>query len=256
MEDMLKNITRDLHDAAKTMLEANKANKAKKSAFRAGAKAHAADTLPSKASKYSKDRWDSKEKNKAKDDEAAAKKDAAKDKANTMKLNAKEKLRKLGHSTKGAVNAFNKGKDLAKNPGPSRGYSDKNIDDKIRTNTFYKKNDSEKSDRYGMGGSGEGRGRFQLMAQKEVHGKIRRHIEDLHDKINSKLRDMKPDHDDIQHHGSKAIDSAKAHLAKMQKIHAALHEETSEEELNSIVTETLELAEEVMVLAELYGDKE
>lgn len=253
---MLKNITRSLHDASKTMLEANKVNKAKKSAFRAGAKAHAADTLPSKASKYSKDRWGSKEKNKAKDDEAAAKKDAAKDKANTMKLNAKEKLRKLGHSTKGAVNAFNKGKDLAKNPGPSRGFTDKNIDDKIRTNSFYKKNDSEKSDRYSMGGSGEGRGRFQIMAQKEAHGKIRRHIEDLHDKISSKLKAMKPDHDDVQYHGSKAVDTAKAHLHMLQKLHASLPEESADEAYGDLINETLELVETVTVLAELYGDKE
>lgn len=253
---MLKNITRDLHDAAKTMLEANKANKAKKSAFRAGGKAHVADTLPSKASKYQKDRWDSKEKNKAKDDEAAARKDAAKDKANTMKLNAKEKLRKLGHSTKGAVSAFNKGKDLAKNPGPSRGFSDKNIDDKIRTNAYYKKNDSEKGDGYGRGGSGEGRGRYQLMAQKEAHSKIRRHVEDLHDKITSKLRKMRPDSDDVDKHGSKAVDTAKAHLAMLQKMHASLPEDAEIEAYGDLINETLQLVEEVAVLAELYGETE
>lgn len=261
MQDLLKNLSRDLVNVAAGIMnktniqesveldEANKENKAKSSAFRAGKKAHAAADMPNKQS-Y-RGRWTSAEEKKKNNAEVSSKKDAAKDKAAKMQLAAKDRLRALGKSTKGAITPFNKGKEVAK-AGPTTTHS---VDKKIDHNVSSKEYDSpkNKSNKY-FAGSGEGRGRFRQLHDVRQHDVIKRKIEDLHDNIRRKLDDMRPNYRATEQEGSGAIDKAKAHLEKMTKIHATLHESTDIEDFTDVIDETLELVETVLVLSELYGE--
>lgn len=273
--DYLKNLSRDVVNAAASIMnktkapveveiqepevvvesteleEANKANKAKSSAFRAGKKAHAADKMDTKPYRHSRD---SSADYKDKVDAAKFKKDAAKDKASRMKLVAKNKLKVLGKPTGGAVSAFNKGREVAKAPAKTV----HPVDTKIRKNADTKKYDgpeyADKSSVFKV--SGEGRGRFKQMHDTRQHEIVRRKIDDIHDKIRSKLKELEPSYSATREEGSGAIDKAKAHLEKLHKVHAALHESTEVEDFTDVINETLELVETVVVLSELYGDAE
>ncbi len=268
MQDLLKNLSRDVVNVAASIMnktpvvvesteleEANKANKAKSSAFRAGKKAEIASNMSTKAYHG---RWDSKEEKKEKNDAAAAKKDAAKDKAAKMQLAAKDRLRALGKSTKGAITPFNKGKEVQKKAGESK---ERPIDSKISHNVSAKEMDSPAwNDKWKgesiMKRSGESRGRFKQMHDTRQHEIVKRKIDDLHRDIRSKLNDLEPKYDGAEKEGSSAIEKAKAHLAKMEKIHATLHESIDVEDFNEVIEETLELVETVVVLSELYGETE
>lgn len=267
--DYLKNLSRDVVNAAASILnktkiqepevvvesteleEANKANKAKSSAFRAGKKAHAADRMDTKPYRHSRD---SSAEYKDKVEAAKFKKDAAKDKASRMKLVAKNKLKALGKPSGGAVSAFNKGREVAK-AGPSQ---PKSIDKKIQNNADTKKYDGpEYADKSSVfKASGEGRGRFKQMHDARQHEIVKRKIDDIHDKIRSKLKELEPSHSATREEGSGAIAKAKAHLEKLHKVHAALHEATEIEDFTDVINETLELVETVVILSELYGDTE
>lgn len=266
MQDLLKNLSRDLVNVAAGIMnktniqesveldEANKENKAKSSAFRAGKKAHAAADMPNKQSYHG--RWTSAEEKKKNNAEVSSKKDAAKDKAAKMQLAAKDRLRALGKSTKGAITPFNKGKETAK-AGPIPKHP---ADRKIQSNADAKDHDSpERKAEYGekyasISGSGQNRGKFKQMHDREQHDKIRQKVTDLHDSIRRKLDDLRPEYRDTEKEGSGAIDKAKAHLEKMTKIHATLHESTDIEDFTDVIDETLELVETVLVLSELYGE--
>lgn len=266
MTDLLKGLSKDLiktvrgiiSEEAKTedLSEANKENKAKSQAYRAGIKAGRADDMDTKPYR---NRSESKPEYDKKKAAAVEKKDQAKDKAEKLKLSAKDRLRSLGKSSRLATTPYNKGKEVAKT-GLSKGPA---ISGKIAHNVSAKYNDSpEQKAEYGekyksLAGSGENRGRFLQMHHREQHDKIRRKIDDLHDTIRNKLHDMKPGYRDSDNEGSSAIEKAKAHLEKLNKIHKAISEDTFDQDaLENIIQETFNLADEVIVLEELYGDNE
>lgn len=254
MEDILKKLPRALVEASKDIMEANKANKAKSSAFRAGKKAEYANQMNTSVHRS---RYDSPAENKQRVDKAKEDKEKAKDKAEKMKISAKDKLRSLGRSSREVTTPYNKGKEVAKNP-PVK----KAISSKINRNVDSKHNDSperkaEYAGKYAeFGGSGQNRGKFLQMHHRKQHEIIRRKIDDMHRSIRSKLNDIEPKFDATDTEGGAAIAKAKAHLDKMTKIHAALHESVDIEDYadKKLTKEDIDLVEAAQELQELSKD--
>lgn len=114
-EEEFESLDEDLQEVLEDLLdEANKINKEKSRAFRAGLKRQRVDKMPTKPSKYGPDkieRWDSAEEKKSKIGAVKAKKEAAKDANDKMKLHAREKIRAAGGKSGDVNKMFKAGKD-------------------------------------------------------------------------------------------------------------------------------------------------